>query len=110
MELLIRKTDEASILDFSGNLDTNTSIDAEKSINSLLEGGADRVLFNFTHLNFITSSGLRVLLSTAKKLQASGGKMKICGLNPTVQEVFDISGFGSILSLAANEEEALAAF
>ena len=110
MEISIRKTDEACVLDFSGNLDTNTSIDAEKSINSLMAEGADRILFNFADLNFITSSGLRVLLSTAKKLKASGGKMKICGLNQTVQEVFDISGFGSILSLAANEEEALAAF
>jgi anti-sigma B factor antagonist len=110
MEISIRKTDEASILDFSGNLDTNTSIDAEKIINSLIEDGADTILFNFIDLNFITSSGLRVLLSTAKKLRISGGKMKICGLNPTVQEVFDISGFGSILSLATNEEEALAAF
>ena len=110
MEISIRKTDETSILDFSGNLDTNTSIDAEKSINRLIEDGADRILFNFTNLNFITSSGLRVLLSTAKKLQASGGKMKICGLNQTVQEVFDISGFGTILSLAVSEEEALGAF
>ena len=110
MEISIRKTDEACVLDFSGNLDTNTSIDAEKSINSLMEEGANRILFNFADLNFITSCGLRVLHSTAKKLKDSGGKMKICGLNQTVQEVFDMSGFGTILSLSANEEEALAAF
>jgi anti-anti-sigma factor len=51
-----------------------------------------------------------VLLSTAKKLKGTGGVLKICGLNPTVQEVFDISGFGSILNVAKSEADALSAF
>jgi len=50
------------------------------------------------------------LLSTAKKMMAAGGSLKVCSLNNTVQEVFDISGFSTILSLAANEADALAAF
>jgi anti-anti-sigma factor len=51
-----------------------------------------------------------VLLATAKKLKGTGGDLKICGLNPTVQEVFDISGFGSILNVAKSEADALSAF
>jgi len=51
-----------------------------------------------------------VLLATAKKLKATGGDLKICSLNDTVQEVFDISGFSSILTVSANPEEALASF
>jgi anti-anti-sigma factor len=51
-----------------------------------------------------------VLLATAKKLKASGGDLKICSLNDTVQEVFDISGFSSILAVSTDQEEALASF
>lgn len=109
MEISVRKAGEVSVIDFSGNLDTNTSIEAESEVNKLLDGGSGKLLFNFADLNYISSAGLRVLLATAKKLKTSGGKMIVCGLNSTVQEVFDISGFAAILNLALNEDEALAA-
>jgi len=110
MEISVRETGGVSVLDFTGNLDTNTSPAAEIEVNRLLDGGSEKILFNFENLNYISSSGLRILLATAKKLRATGGKMKVCNLNQTVQEVFDISGFAAILDLASSEEEALAAF
>ena len=110
MEINSREAGGVSILDFSGNLDTNNSLTAETEVNQLVDGGCQKILFNFKDLNFIASSGLRILLSTAKKLKTSGGKMVLCNLNETVQEVFDISGFASILNLAADENEALSLF
>lgn len=110
MEICVRETGGVSVMDFTGNLDTNTSAAAEIEVNKLLDGGSGMILFNFKDLNYISSSGLRVLLATAKKLRTTGGKMKVCSLNETVQEVFDISGFASILDLASNEEEALSGF
>jgi anti-anti-sigma factor len=51
-----------------------------------------------------------VLLATAKKLGPVGGTLRICALNPTVQEVFDISGFGTILTVKETEDAALSSF
>ena len=110
MEINIKKINGVQVVEFTGNLDTNTAPEAETHINSLLDAGAAKMLVNFQNLNYISSAGLRVLLSTAKKMMATGGSLKICSLNNTVQEVFDISGFSTILSLAANEADALAAF
>ena len=110
MDISVRETSGVSVMDFTGNLDTNTSPAAESVVNQLLEGGSEKIIFNFMNLNYISSSGLRILLSTAKKMKTSGGKMMVCNLNDMVQEVFDISGFAAILDLASNEEEALAAF
>jgi len=110
MEISVREASGVNILKFSGSLDTNTSQAAENEVNDLLAAGHDKVLFNFEELDYISSSGLRVLLATAKKLKVSGGLMKVCSLNSVVQEVFDISGFAGILNLASNEEEALASF
>jgi len=110
MEINIKEVNGVNIVDFTGNLDTNTAPEAESQINGLLDGGASKVLVNFENLNYISSAGLRVLLATAKKMMVSGGSLKICSLNSTVQEVFDISGFATILALAANEADAMAAF
>ena len=110
MDIKHRDIGGVSVLDFTGNLDTNTSPAAESEVSRLLDEGSNKILFTFGELNFISSSGLRILLATAKKLKMSDGKMVVCNLNDVVQEVFDISGFASILNLAANEEEALASF
>jgi anti-anti-sigma factor len=61
-------------------------------------------------LDYISSAGLRVLLATAQKLQAEDGALRVCNLNETVQEVFDISGFSTILSVFKTETEALNEF
>jgi anti-anti-sigma factor len=110
MQLEVKQTGEIRVLIFEGNLDTNTSIAAETTINELIDNGAQKILVNFENLNFISSAGLRVLLATAKKLKGTGGDLKICGLNPTVQEVFDISGFSTILTVVSSEDSALESF
>jgi anti-sigma B factor antagonist len=110
MEIEVRKSDDIRILIFAGSLDTNTSRDAESKINDLIDNGAQKLLVNFEKLSFISSAGLRVLLATAKKLKGTGGELRICALNPTVEEVLDITGFGSVLIASKTEEEALALF
>ncbi len=110
MEVTVKEVNEISVMMFEGNLDTNTAPQAQEQIDQLIDGGSSKVLINFESLNYISSAGLRVLLVTAKKLKASSGDLKICGLNQTVQEVFDISGFSSILSVVATEEDALTGF
>ncbi len=110
MEVTVKEVNEISVMMFEGNLDTNPAPQAQEKIDQLIDGGSSKVLINFERLNYISSAGLRVLLVTAKKLKASSGDLKICGLNQTVQEVFDISGFSSILSVVATEEDALTGF
>lgn len=110
MKIETRESQDIQIVAFEGNLDTNTSPEAESKINELIDAGKQKLLVNFEQLNFISSAGLRVLLATVKKLNASGGELRICSLNPTVQEVFDISGFVTILSVKSTEEEALLSF
>ena len=110
MEIISSEVNNINVLKFTGNLDTNTAPEAENQVNALLEDGATKILIDFKDLNYISSAGLRVLLATAKKMMTTGGTLKICSLNKTVQEVFDISGFSTILSLEANETDALNAF
>jgi anti-sigma B factor antagonist len=95
---------------FEGNLDTGTAPSAEEHLGGLIDQGADKLLLDFAALEFISSAGLRVLLATAKKLRTSGGQMRICNLNETVQEIFDVSGFGSLLAVFPDAEQARSGF
>lgn len=110
MEIETTEITDVRVIEVRGHLDTNTSPDAEEVINALIDDGAEKLLFDFVALEYISSAGLRILLATAKKLKVSGGDLRICGLNETVQEVFDISGFSSILTVSASKDEALASF
>ena len=110
MEISDRDEGEIKVVELEGNLDTNTSPTAQEHLNGLIGGGNGKILIDFGKLNYISSAGLRVLLATAKKLRAGGGDLRLCNLNQGVQDVFEISGFSSILSVHATEGEALDGF
>ena len=79
-----------------GRLDTTTSPALEKEL-GILEG-VTALTFDFTELEYISSAGLRVLLSAQKKMQGKG-TMKVIGVNETVNEVFEVTGFSEILTI-----------
>ena len=110
MEISSRDEGEVKVVEVEGNLDTNTSPKAQEHLNGLLSGGSSKILINFAKLNYISSAGLRILLATAKQLRANGGDLRLCSLNQGVQDVFEISGFSSILSVHATEAGALDGF
>ena len=70
--------------------------------------GEQRLLVDFSRLNFISSSGMRVLLMAAKKLHASQGKLVLCAMPDHIHEVFRISGFDQIIPIRDTRESALA--
>ena len=84
MEITVRDEGDTKVVMLDGKLDTNTTPAAESEINALLEGGTENLLVNFERLSYISSSGLRLLLATAKKLKGSGGDLKVCSLNPSL--------------------------
>jgi len=97
---------EAILIRVCGELDTSTSGQLEASLAELLAQGVRLILLEFTEMDYVSSVGLRVLLVTLKKLRADGGRMILTGLNPEVQEVFDMAGFSSLFEIAPSLEHA----
>jgi anti-anti-sigma factor len=110
MEISTRQQGEAWIVGLAGNLDSATSPKAQQELDAIVSGGAHRIAVDFSALDYISSAGLRVLLGIAKKVGAKGGALRTFGLNQTVKEVFDISGFSTILPVFASEADALKGF
>ena len=80
---------------------------AQEALDGIPVDGGRKLLIDFTALDYISSAGLRVLLATAKRLSGAKGALRLFGLNETVREVFDISGFSTIFAVFATEADAL---
>lgn len=83
-------------LALAGRLDTNTAPELE---DELKLDGVNEVAFDFAALDYISSAGLRVLMTTHKAMAAAGGSMKIRRPNDMVRGVFDITGLGDIFEI-----------
>ena len=81
----------------SGRLDTTTAPELEKALDSSLEGTKELV-FDMANLEYRSSAGLRVILKAQKAMNAQGS-MKLIGVNDSIMEVFDITGFLDILTI-----------
>lgn len=97
MEII--KTSDASklTLALTGRLDTTTAPSLEAELAASLDGVTELV-FDFEKLEYISSAGLRVLLSAQKKMNACG-KMTIKNVCDDINEVFEITGFSDILTI-----------
>ena len=82
-----------------GRLDTMTAPELEAELNKDL-GDAESLVLDFSKLDYISSAGLRVLLSAHKAMITKGG-MKVTHVNEIVQEVFEVTGFTDVLTIEA---------
>jgi len=98
------------ILRISGRLDTLSSPVAEKKIFDAINNGHYKLLIDLSGVTYLSSAGMRMFLSTTKKLKTLSGKMVLSGMAPNVMDVLKISGFDHILQLYKVEEEALRYF
>ncbi|MBR3739746.1 MAG: STAS domain-containing protein [Clostridia bacterium] len=80
-----------------GRLDTTTAPELEAELKTSLDS-TDSLIFDLSKLDYISSAGLRVLLSAQKSMSKKGG-MKVTHINEIVQEVFEVTGFADILDI-----------
>ncbi|HWZ27704.1 MAG TPA: anti-sigma factor antagonist, partial [Gemmatimonadales bacterium] len=110
VDITTRSANGVTLVALAGSLDSNTSPQAQQALDGMLAAGARKMVVDCTALDYISSAGLRVLLGMAKRLGGAGGQggaLRLFGLNETVREVFDISGFSTILAVFATEGDAL---
>ena len=90
-----------------GRLDAATSPDAEKTIGQAIAGDENRLLFDFSGLEYLSSGGLRIILGAAKEIRRREGKIALCSLNSYVNEIFEVSGFSAMIPIKDSLEEGL---
>ena len=97
--LEIKKTvsEGKAVFELNGRLDTVTAPDLEKELKEIMDGLTELIL-DFENLQYISSAGLRVVLS-AQKTMSKQGEMKVLHVNDTIMEVFEVTGFIDIVTI-----------
>jgi len=85
-----------TVITIAGRLDTLNSPNFEKAVAPIIAGDMQDIVLDCTVLDYISSSGLRILLTMQKSATAKKGKLTLKGIKPVIREIFDITGFSSM--------------
>lgn len=110
MEIQLREEGPVTVVAPHEKLDTGTAPIAEQALGALVDGGARKIVVDLAKVAYVSSAGLRILLMTAKRLRVVGGELRVSELNDTVREVFDISGFSTLLPVFSTTADAVRDF
>ena len=96
---ITKKQEETALtVALEGRLDTNTAPDFQAEVEPML-GGIDELTLDFEALDYISSAGLRVLLTFEQELEEQGKTMRLGHVNDIIRDVFDVTGFLEILTI-----------
>jgi len=109
MDVTSIQNEKGLIINAAGRLDTTTASDFESRCLEMISSGDQNIVIDLQGIEYISSAGLRSILSVGKKVRADGGNLVFCNLKGMVREVFEISGFSSIFTIHDTREQALEA-
>ncbi|MDR2497581.1 MAG: STAS domain-containing protein [Tannerellaceae bacterium] len=98
MKITIQQGPE-TMISLSGQLDTLSAVDFEKEIRKAIDSSPGIIVLDGKDLTYISSAGLRLLLTLRKGLAEKGGRLKLQNIREEIMEIFNITGFSSILDI-----------
>jgi anti-anti-sigma factor len=107
MKIAHQEKDGIICFQIEGRLDAESAPEAEILVKGALKQGNQRLLFDMSKMDYISSAGLRVILMAVKDVRNKKGKVVLCGLTPYVKEIFDVSNFSSIIPITDSVEAGL---
>ena len=107
MEMLKRKEKNALVISLKGRLDSVTAPVLEKDLTELMAGEERFLVLDLGDLDYISSAGLRTILGVTKRLKEKQGRLLLASLKSMVREVFEISGFSSIIPIFESVDAAI---
>lgn len=110
VDVVEEKSGDIVILRISGRLDALTSEKADKAVFTVIDRGEKNILLDFTGVTYLSSAGMRVLLSAYKRMRDIKGKVAVCSIEDGVLDVLKMSGFDEVLTVFPNEDVALKNF
>ncbi len=108
MDIQIKQLKRASLVKISGRVDSSTAPDLEKALKELMEQGQFRIVVDMSDLSFISSAGLRVLISTAKTCRRwNRGDVYLASLPQHIMETFELAGLTRVFKIFPDAVEAI---
>ena len=107
MDIRSKTIQDTYVIEISGRMDTINSRDIEPTLDGMLEEYKPRIVIDLSAVDYISSVGLRVLLSALKKQIKNQGTLGVASLQPFVREVFKVTQFDKIFPIYSTQEEAI---
>lgn len=100
MKTTIEQLDDKFLVALEGELDAATAVEVEQTLQPLYDSQGKDVIIDCEKLEYIASSGLRILIGILKSARAGGSKVVLKSLNDDIKDVFKITGFNSLFEMA----------
>ena len=107
LSIELEEIEHRVILRLDGRIDAASAPILDRKINSLIEEDHNHLLLDFSRIDYLSSAGMRVLLSATKKMIAKKGDLILFSLGDEVSEVIKMAGFDKILRIFSSEKEAI---
>lgn len=111
MKITTREIGPVQLITLDGRMDAMTSLEVEKTAKALMEAGHFKLVLDLSQVEYVNSSGLRVMMSVYKACHNHpDGDIRLAGVQPMVEQVMQITGFVTIFSSFPSADEAVASF
>ncbi len=107
MDIKEHRVGNALVILGQGRLDSGSAKDFEERVLQCIDRGEKSILLDFSMIDYISSAGLRVVLTSVKRQKEKDGKLAICGLLGSVRDIFRVSGFDTVVDIYTDQESAL---
>ena len=110
METSTQETNEVTVMAVNGRVDSATAPDLESALKALVESDTTKIVLNLHEVEYMSSTGLRAMVSTLKTLKRNDGDLRLCTPSPRVEEVLRLAGLTSIFQIYSSQEDAVNSF
>lgn len=110
MEIATQEYQRVAVMTVSGRVDSATAPELESKLRALVEADKHQIVLDLKDVEYMSSAGLRAMVSTLKQVKRVNGDLRISSPSPRVEEVLRLAGLTSIFSIHSSQEEAIASF
>ncbi len=110
LDFSVRPQGAATVVAVTGTVDAVTAPRFAEALQAEVAAGRAKVVVDLSDVAYISSAGLRAVLASLKAARTAGGDLRLAGAGDAVKQVFDLAGFGSILTSFDDVEAAVASF
>lgn len=107
MNISVDHIDAVTAVGVQGRIDSTNADALKDRLAEIIQAGTVHLAFDFRDVIYISSSGFRVLLITARAAQRAGGRMVLCGLSKEIERLFDIAAFSALFTIFTTRDEAV---
>jgi anti-sigma B factor antagonist len=110
MDISTQQVKSVSVMTVKGRVDSATAPDLENALKQLVEGDKTQIVLDLKDVEYMSSAGLRAMVSTLKSVKRLNGDLRLCSPSPRVAEVLRLAGLNSIFSIYPTQADAVGSF